>query len=791
MKSALSECIAKLNEIATAGWAGFAMTIIQVAFSALILFSVLSFYPLFAQEKAVITLGDLTIQAWSLEKAEDRVVASGEVELSYKEIKLYCDHIEANTKTKDVLATGHVTLQFPEETISLEKITFNLDDTLGRLDKAVGRIQPSVYYEAAGIERRAGGLYRMEHGMFTSCTQPTPRWKFSFSKANFKKNDYVEMWNAVISIKKIPVFYWPYMWYPLGRQRTTGFLIPKIGYSKVKGFFLSESFYWAIGRNMDATFSLDYYGAKGAGGGLEYRYLLSGGTSGEIRLFYFMFKSLAGQTQPDNAYVIRWNHNQSLPGGFNLVAGVDYQNSFAFMREFDNNFQRALIFNRSSQVYISKSWASYNFSVRAARFETDFPTSNGSIIYSYLPQINFDSFKVKLFSPLYFSFSSSFNNWQYGWDYEYKAKTQFRTKELAFNPVLSLPFNSVPWLNMNFSLEGSLKYYWRSNKPGVGMVDEPLFTRNYAINVDLIGPVFYRIWELGGGGAGEGREIEKEEGSGGDWSEKAEEGEGGEGWGAEAGGGAGAKSSDGSSAGSSATRLKHVIEPTVSYRYESPITDEQKVISPYGLFRYHQLIYGLTNHLLLKKGDVPQEIFTWGINQTFYLSPEDSPQRDYPINGKIPRFSEIRSYFRFYPGAKYSFDFMSSYNTYFKSFSSIRLGATLGSTSDNLFLNINWYKSLNPYIKNILYDRHQVSLYGGAKIPALSLELRGQMDFNVTERKMLYSALSVVYHYQCLDLKADVLFLFYREKPETQFRVSFGLGNIGKTTDFLGGARFD
>jgi hypothetical protein len=54
--------------------------------------------------------------------------------------------------------------------------------------------------------------------------------------------------------------------------------------------------------------------------------------------------------------------------------------------------------------------------------------------------------------------------------------------------------------------------------------------------------------------------------------------------------------------------------------------------------------------------------------------------------------------------------------------------------------------------------------------------------------KFFYAGGSFVYHYQCLDIKGDVQVFFFRETPEIQFKISFGLGNIGKTTDFLGGA---
>jgi len=107
--------------------------------------------------------------------------------------------------------------------------------------------------------------------------------------------------------------------------------------------------------------------------------------------------------------------------------------------------------------------------------------------------------------------------------------------------------------------------------------------------------------------------------------------------------------------------------------------------------------------------------------------------------------------------------------------------------SDDWFFRLNWYKSSNPYRPESLWNRHQIGFSGGAKIPTLSLEAQTQVDFNLQERELLYLGALVTYHYQCLDFTADLRVFYFREKPEVQFRISFGLGNIGKSTDFLGG----
>jgi hypothetical protein len=680
------------------------------------------------------------------EKTDERIFATGHVEVHYKNIKLLADRIDYNTETKDILAEGKVSIHFPDEVISCERIHFNLDSTKGELEEVFGRIQPSIFYEADSIKRKDVNLYNLKKAKFTSCTQSNPRWMFSCSSANFKKDDYIEMRHSVFSIKKIPVFYFPYLRYPLDKERATGFLMPQIGYSGVKGLIYSQAFYLALKRNMDATFNFDHYSARGYGGGLEYRYMFSSGTGGDLKAYFFKFKQdqNLGTEDLGNAYIIRFNHNQPLPLNFSLWANVDYQSSLDFLREFDNNFKRAVVSNRASLVYLSRAWSNFNLSARVSRFETYFAEADTSTIKHNLPNIALSSSQIKIFSPLYFSFSSSFDRWEFGWDHEFDNDTQRRSQNLTFRPELTLPFTAIPWLTLNSTFVTNFNYYFQSFAPGSvsipghgTVVDEPVLSTNYSINTELIGPIFYKVF-----------------------------------FGA-----------DGS------PKVKHIIEPNVKYQYDSPVSASDRIITLTGyFFRFHQLNYGLTNRVLIKQNDMPREVITFGLSQTYYLAPEESPlQRFEKFFDEIPRFSDINGYVRIYPLPNYSLDFSTSYNPYKKVFPSLRLGLNLGTWGDPVMLSVNWFKGTNPYYKDKIYDRHQINFTGGVTIQKLNLEAFTSLDFNISEKKMLYTLATLVYHYQCFDFKVDLKIFHFREKPETQFRISFGLGNIGKTTDLLGG----
>jgi LPS-assembly protein len=294
-------------------------------------------------------------------------------------------------------------------------------------------------------------------------------------------------------------------------------------------------------------------------------------------------------------------------------------------------------------------------------------------------------------------------------------------------------------MTLNSSFSTNLTYYFNSYAPGTStVVNEPIMSHNYAVNLEFTGPVFSKVFYGAQGNP----------------------------------------------------KMKHILEPTFSYRYESPVALSDRIITQRYFYINHYIRYGLVNRFFIKQNNSPREVCSIGLDQFYYFDPENSPLSYYLVEGEPPQFSDINGYFRFYPSSKYSLDFSASFNPYNKKLSQVRLSAGLGTVSDPLFLKVNWYKSINPYIEEARLSRHQIGLYGGMKIPRLALEAQVEMDFNIIEKQMLYSAFALVYHYQCIDFKGELKIFYFRDKPETQFRFSFGLGNIVQTTDVLGGFGF-
>ncbi|MGZ4886137.1 MAG: LPS-assembly protein LptD, partial [Candidatus Aminicenantales bacterium] len=348
-------------------------------------------------------------------------------------------------------------------------------------------------------------------------------------------------------------------------------------------------------------------------------------------------------------------------------------------------------------------------------------------------------------SPIYFSLTGGYTNWRYGLQSEYTAGTERRSNYLTMRPTLSLPFSSIPWLTVNTSLSANIVYYGQSLNPETHqIVKNPLLAGNAIVNVDVVGPVFYRIF----------------------YNETG------------------------------APRLKNIIEPYFNYTYESPVSQADRIVTPYGFFRLHQIAYGFTSRYLQKKEDRQVEVLSFGLGQIYYFSPATGPLGQYLVDGKPPRWSEISGTVRYYPRESFSLDAALGYNPYYHNLSTLRLTSTAGLRADGRFLSLNWYRSMNPWATGMdpalsaLYNRHQVGAVAGWRFPAMSLDVLGEIDYNLQVKKLLYTAGQVVYHYQCLDFLFEARVYYYRARPETQIRFSVGLGNIGRTGDLLGGLGF-
>src|SRR5262249_37743927 len=121
--------------------------------------------------------------------------------------------------------------------------------------------------------RNASGIYEIKNGTVSTCCNTSQHgWTLTAVRAVIDPQRHFVAKGSLFRLEGIPLFYMPYVAIPnIERSRSTGFLIPGTSTSTSKGRSIRESFYWAINRSADATFSGEYFSKRGPAGAIQLR----------------------------------------------------------------------------------------------------------------------------------------------------------------------------------------------------------------------------------------------------------------------------------------------------------------------------------------------------------------------------------------------------------------------------------------------------------------------------------------------------------------------------------------
>ena len=207
------------------------------------------------------TSGEATVrlEAEQQRKEGDIFFADGKVEILYGNYRLRADHVQYNSKTYLVAASGHVQLDVDTQHLAADTADFNVKTGEGRFEhvrgevKAEHRANPYVLvspnpltFEAQEVRRVDSRTYTIEHAWLTVCEPDKPSWKFFTPHATLHVDHSVALVNANFRLFRVPLIYLPYASAPVGKNlRQSGFLLPEFSDTTLKGIVIGDAYYWA------------------------------------------------------------------------------------------------------------------------------------------------------------------------------------------------------------------------------------------------------------------------------------------------------------------------------------------------------------------------------------------------------------------------------------------------------------------------------------------------------------------------------------------------------------------
>ncbi len=328
-----------------------------------------------------------------------KITASGKVKITYGDVTIIGDRAEYNREEGLIRVRGNVIITEGEAKLHCSSIVYNLNTKRAVIEKVKGKISENGYLKADRVERLSDKEWIAYDGEYTPCSHNCPDWSIGAKRFKILLGESFKGKWVTFRVKEIPVLVTPALSGPIKKRRSSGFLIPRIGYMSKDGFIYRQPFYIVLGRSADATFAYEKRFKNGNGKYGEFRYVLSEKNKGELS-YYQIDKS----RRKDWKFTL--DHRLHESESFYGTASVELVNSREYYKSttsFDVE-EKTQVYTKS-EVNLSKLWehAILNFNT----VFLDYLDGSTDTIYQKLPEFNFYLMDTPLFkTPFTFSLDS-------------------------------------------------------------------------------------------------------------------------------------------------------------------------------------------------------------------------------------------------------------------------------------------------------------------------------------------------------------------------------------------------
>ncbi len=708
--------------------------------------------------------GDVLQLSARQQRKEGQVfIADGDVDIHYGEKRMRADHVEYNGTTNMVLARGHVEFDFETQQLNGDEADYNVKTGRGHFVHVKGLLHvmheantsvfvtPNpLYFEAASVERLDESTYRIYNAKVTVCDPTRPTWTFNTSQATLHVDKKLALLNANFRIFRIPLLYFPYATLPASQKlRQSGFLMPELGRSSVKGYELGDSYYWAPREWADATLGAEWLSLRGWSETADFRakpwenVTMSGSYFGVVDKGV---PNAAGILIPQGGHTLGLKFDAQLRGGWHAAADINYLSSLTFQLVFSPTFNEAVNSEVTSTGFLTNNFKGYSINFAANDYKDYLNAATGttpetSIVLRNSPEVRFDSVDRSPWKslPVYFG-------WDVYSDAFQRSDPEIHTPQFVnrseFAPRVTIPLHWKSWLSVTPSYSYMATRYG-AQENGNAIVEQPVWRTVGEFSVDLRPPTIERVWVR------------------------------------------------------PHSKWKHTIEPEIVYTYATGVNDFARFIrldQDDTITDTNEVQYGITQRLYRKNsaGEI-KELASWSLLQKYYFDPTfggalvpgqsniiqalDSVTPFGFADGPV-RISPLVSDLKITPGGIYDAEVRLEYDP-------VRRRITTAET----LLKMQPYKNFNLSAAEYSVDASSVLQPISDQVRVMAgygaLNKRGWgaevgLSFDLNQNSAQNELVQVNYNGSCCGLAFGYQRLSLGTiRNENQFRVSFIIANIG------------
>ncbi len=300
-------------------------------------------------------------------------------------------HSSSNTANYDSVSKVldlHGNVYYSEDALALhsETASLNLAADQAKL-RNVQFISPTTPLRgtANALYRESKTLSQYKDVAYTSCRPGNQDWVIHASDLKMNKiTGKGVAKNTWMEFKGTPVFYSPYLSFPIDNRRLSGFLAPSFGNTKYSGFRLAAPYYWNIAPNYDATLTPRELSKRGPLLAGKFRYLTEQ-SRGTVAMEFMPHDSVLNTTRYSGSI----KNISQITSRISSNMDVNYVSDKTYFAELGN----ALSFSNFSYL---RSFANLNYagdgvflSGLVDNYQSINTTvTNAALPYRKLPQVN-------------------------------------------------------------------------------------------------------------------------------------------------------------------------------------------------------------------------------------------------------------------------------------------------------------------------------------------------------------------------------------------------------------------
>lgn len=392
----------------------------------------------------------------SYDHATGTITVRGNVTLSQGNTRVRADSVSYNLKTGEVSAKGKVIVRIGSDVVEADRFTLQLRDATGVVYN--GKIlltRNNIYLEGKELEKVGESTYRIKEGSFTTCDGLSPDWRITGKDLDVTLEGYGTLKHGFFYVKDIPVFYLPWLVYPAKRTRQSGFLMPTLSNSTLKGFDARLPFFISFSPSVDATLVPRICTRRAAQASLELRYIPYEDFKGQFYGEYTYDWKYGPKSDPrSHRFYATWRHDQILPLDLRLKANGTWVSDRDYFEVWGGRFDRRLRLRYiESNAFLYKQTNHFLFQAEARHFD-DLDLPNNALTVQNLPIVTGTLFESNIpYTPLYLS-----SNVVYDHFYAPIVHRQWLGSRVQADTRLTLPIVLGRYLKM----EPSMTYFARA-----------------------------------------------------------------------------------------------------------------------------------------------------------------------------------------------------------------------------------------------------------------------------------------------------------------------------------------